>query len=238
MSFYVGTASWAIPNQHRQNFEIKDSILQSYATRFNAVEINSSFYREHKPSTYAKWRETVPNDFRFSVKLSRIFTHDDRLSVSRFQLKQTLEGIFELKEKLGCLLVQLPPSLNYESDTALNFFAAVREFYVGPLAFEPRHITWDRDEARELLSAFSISRVFTDPQPYFSRELELGDYNGLLYKRLHGSPSIYRSSYEKKALASIAKKMKHAQCETWCIFDNTTLGFATENALLLNRLLE
>src|ERR1700760_3747408 len=79
MSRHIGTAGWSIPKAQRERFGAGDSILARYAARLNAVEINSSFYRPHRPATYARWAAAVPQNFRFSVKLPKAITHERRL---------------------------------------------------------------------------------------------------------------------------------------------------------------
>src|SRR5688500_13574945 len=110
----VGTAAWALPRAHRRRFPAAGSNLERYAARLNCTEINASFYRPHKPATYAGWAESVPGDFRFSVKTPQEITHDLRLKGAGKPLASFLKGIAPLGRKLGCLLVQLPPSLVFE----------------------------------------------------------------------------------------------------------------------------
>src|SRR5262245_60578113 len=108
---YVGVAGWSIPKPHAAAFPKTGSHLERYARRFNAVEINSSFYRPHRPATYARWAASVPPDFQFAVKVPREITHRRRLVDVADLLDQFLDECSELGEKLGPLLVQLPPGL-------------------------------------------------------------------------------------------------------------------------------
>jgi len=75
----VGTAGWSIPAQYAAEFSQVGTHLERYARRLDAVEINSSFYRPHLPKTYQRWAETVPEDFRFAVKMPKEITHVRRL---------------------------------------------------------------------------------------------------------------------------------------------------------------
>lgn len=95
--------------------------MQRYASRFNAVEINSSFYRPHLSKTYERWAQSVPSTFRFSVKVPKRITHELRLQRCETALDEFLEHSLQLREKLGCLLIQLPPSLSYEPAIASAF---------------------------------------------------------------------------------------------------------------------
>ena len=235
---YIGTASWNLPKVYAENFPEDGTHLMRYSQNLNAVEINSSFYRDHKPATYKKWAESVPKDFRFSVKLSRLFTHTQALKVSSAELHAVLNGILELGNKLGVLLVQLPPSLGFDSKIAEDFFDKLRVVYGGPVAFEPRHKTWLTPPALELMRRFSLSKVVADPDPC-PLPLEKNPLSQILYYRLHGSPEIYKSNYEMPELQKLQTQMQSLQEKTgalWCIFDNTTFGYATLNALQLKEL--
>ena len=75
----IGTAGWAIPRIHADLFPGNGTGLERYSGRLNAAEINSSFYRPHRPATYARWADAVPEAFRFSVKIPRSISHEKRL---------------------------------------------------------------------------------------------------------------------------------------------------------------
>ncbi len=209
-----------------------------YAARLKAVEINSSFYRPHRPATYARWAASVPDDFRFAVKMPKQITHERRLTDADDLLAAFLDQCGALGGKLGPLLVQLPPSLNFEKPVARSFFAALRSRFDGAIACEPRHESWFEAPAEKLLADFGIARVAADPIPakivQVDTAAEPGGYGGLAYYRLHGSPKIYYSNYEADFLGNLAARIaedRKAGRETWCIFDNTALGHATANAL-------
>src|ERR1051325_1645529 len=114
----VGCAGWSVPKADAAAFPVDGSHLERYAATFPAVEINTSFYRPHKPATYPKWAACVPEDFRFSVKVPRAITHDARMENVEQQLVQFAHEAGELGEKLGCLLVQLPPKFGFVDETA------------------------------------------------------------------------------------------------------------------------
>ncbi len=116
--------------------------MQRYSSRFPAVEINSSFYRPHRPATYAKWADSVAGDFRFSVKVPKQITHERRLIDCKGLVDEFLGQCSQLGGKLGCLLIQLPPSLAFEAAVAGAFFKALRDRYQGYAVLEPRHPSW------------------------------------------------------------------------------------------------
>ena len=235
----VGTAGWNIPSQHAGDFPADGTHLERYARQLPAVEINSSFYRPHRPKTYERWAMSVPDTFQFAVKLPREITHTRRLVNVAHPLAQFVSEVSGLGDKLGPLLVQLPPSLGFDESAAATFFGSLRAQFTGHVVCEPRHPTWFTDRADALLSRFEVARVAADPARV-PRAAEPGGWLGLAYYRLHGSPQMYYSAYGPKYLASIATAVattaERARA-VWCICDNTALGAATGNALdLLQRL--
>lgn len=226
----IGTAGWAIPRTSRERFPEGGSGLQRYAARLNCAEINSSFYRPHRPSTWTRWAADTPCDFRFSVKLPRTITHDQRLVDPGERLDAFLAEARLLGEKLGPLLVQLPPSLAFDPAVAATFFEALRLRHEGLVACEPRHATWFEADADVLLQAHRIARVAADPVRH-PKAGEPGGWDGLRYWRLHGSPRMYWSSYDAPWLDRLGEALQAGQGEAWCIFDNTSSGAAAANAL-------
>jgi uncharacterized protein YecE (DUF72 family) len=237
MSIRIGTAAWTIPREVRTAFPDEGSGLTRYAARFNAVEINSSFYRPHRPATYARWAASTPAEFRFSIKLPRAITHELRLAHAEARLSDFVGEIAALGDKLGPILVQLPPSLAFNSPVAARFFAALRALTSGPAVCEPRHSSWFGPEADALLTASGVARAAADPAPHPAAAAP-GGWPGLAYWRLHGSPRMYYTPYSGDILAALARRLRLGPAaETWCIFDNTALGAATSNALALQTLM-
>src|SRR3954469_8738705 len=115
---WIGTAGWSIPKEHAAPFPTTGSHLERYAQVFNAVEINTSFYRPHRRETYERWAASVPADFRFAVKLPRTMTQERRLEDCGDLLDRFVSEVEGLGPKLGVVLVQLPPSLAFEADVA------------------------------------------------------------------------------------------------------------------------
>jgi uncharacterized protein YecE (DUF72 family) len=233
--FRVGCAGWSIPSRFATGFPAGSSHLERYAAALPAVEINSSFYRPHRVSTYARWAEAVPAGFRFSVKLPRTITHERRLVAAEALLDGFLGEVAGLGRRLGCLLAQLPPSLDYRPEVLEHFLDALRARHEGPLVIEPRHPSWFEGAASVHLAARRVARAGADPSPGPGGDRPAGD-RGLSYLRLHGSPRTYYSEYGTAALRRFAGRLRAAlewSGEAWCIFDNTALGAATGNALEL-----
>lgn len=238
----IGCAGWSLPKAQQPRFGVEGSHLERYAAKLDCVEINSSFYRPHRRSTYERWAGSVPDDFRFAVKVPREITHRQRLVAATETLDAFAAQVEGLGLKLGCLLVQLPPSLAYEADVAREFFVMFRDRWQGATALEPRHPSWfDDARAAALLMEFQIARVAADPAPPSApAAAEPGGWRGFTYVRLHGSPRMYYSNYAAEALMDTAARLRtsvHEGRPAWCIFDNTAEGAALDNALDLRDLL-
>jgi uncharacterized protein YecE (DUF72 family) len=232
----VGCAGWTIPREAAPMFPAEGSHLERYCARLSVVEINSSFHRPHQPKTYARWADSVPDGFRFSVKLPRTITHDARLYGVDELLRQFASEAGALGDKLGCVLVQLPPSLKFDAALASGFFALLKESFMEParpmLACEARHPSWFDEEATALLVAAGITRVIADPAK--GQPGEHVPTTADIYVRLHGSPRVYYSSYDTGYISHLAVDMAlHAGAgrKVWVIFDNTASGAAVPNAV-------
>ena len=231
----IGTAGWTIPSAVRDRFPAEGAGLQRYAGVFDGVEINSTFYRPHRPTTFARWVEVTPAGFQFAVKLPKAITHDARLAEPQARLAAFRADVALLGDKLGPLLIQLPPSLVFDTAVAERFFASLRDIWPEACACEPRNASWFQAGADALLRSYRVARVAADP----ARTPDAGRPGGwleLAYWRLHGSPRMYYSSYEPAYLAELQLAMARSPASRiWCIFDNTTSGAAVENALALRR---
>ncbi len=228
----VGCAGWTIPREAAPAFPVEGSHLERYAAVFGTVEINSSFYRPHQRKTYERWADSVPAAFRFSVKLPRAITHDAKLVDIDAPLAQFAGEVGALGDKLGCVLVQLPPKLGFDVATASAFLSRLQDTFSCSIALEARNPGWFAQDATALLSERSVTRVIADPAkgqegPHVPTTAEI-------YVRLHGSPRIYYSSYGAAYLAQLSRDMQvhgAAGRSVWVIFDNTASGAAVSDAL-------
>ncbi|MGL3822956.1 DUF72 domain-containing protein [Sphingopyxis sp. R3-92] len=206
--------------------------LERYSRHLSCVEVNSSFYRSHQPSTWTRWAAMVPTDFRFSVKVPRSITHEHRLENCDGLVGRLLEETAGLGEKMAVLLVQLPPTLIYRPRVAGTFFRLLRALSAVRIACEPRHASWFEPEADHALAEMMIARVAADPARVLAAAAP-GGWRGLSYWRLHGSPRIYRSSYTPSQLDEYSRQLLSSETSElpWCIFDNTASSAALGNAL-------
>jgi uncharacterized protein YecE (DUF72 family) len=222
------------------SFSDEGTALERYASRFLAAEVNSSFHRPHRPSTWAKWADLVPADFRFAVKVPKTITHERRLVDCEEPLSRFLGEVSHLGAKLAVLLVQLPPKLAFEPAIAADFFGLMKSLTPMQLVCEPRHPSWFDGPSNTLLEELSVARAAADPAPV-PAATSPGGWREFRYWRLHGSPVIYRSAYGEERLGGYADLLEHEQAssrQAWCIFDNTASSAATTDALALSALLD
>jgi uncharacterized protein YecE (DUF72 family) len=235
----IGTAGWTLPRESAGAFPEGSSHLERYSRVLRAVEINSTFHRPHRASTYARWAQSVPDDFRFCLKVPKTITHTARLRDCEPLFDAFLAEASPLGTKLDCLLFQLPPSFAFDEALAHAFFGFVRDRYSCGIACEPRHASWFEPEADRLLTDLRIARVAADPAKV-PGAAHPGGWNGLRYFRWHGSPRMYYSSYPDESLSALAQAIRPEQAPAsvvWCMFDNTVTGAAMANALTLRTLL-
>ena len=169
-------------------------------------------------------------------------THDCRLEGVDALLDAFIEQVAHLGDKLGYLLIQLPPSLRWDAALTTRFFEGVRARIPVPLALEARHESWFCEEADAVLRRQTVSRVCAHPAAILeSVTTGAPDKDMPLYWRLHGAPKIYYSAYDDAFLADVARRMLltlQDGAHAWCILDNTAAGEAIPNALSLKRMME
>jgi len=238
----IGTAGWVIPKAVAPGFPGEGSHLARYARVLACAEINSSFHRSHRTEVYPRWAAQTPPGFRFAVKLPRTITHDQRLRGTRALLTRFMAEASGLGDRLGVLLVQLPPSLAFETRPVRTFFELLAAQFGGPVVCEPRHATWFDAPADRLLMKLRVGRAAADPARLPAAATPggwlgpAGDGAGaVIYHRWHGSPRMYYSPYGDDWLQARAAELRRwpAGADCWCLFDNTASGAAASDALRL-----
>ncbi|WP_353685584.1 DUF72 domain-containing protein [Thermodesulfovibrio sp. 3462-1] len=236
INYYIGTSGWQYghwkgifyPEQLRYS-----EWLSYYCRHFSTVEINVTFYRDVRPSTFQKWYTLTPEDFLFSVKLSRQITHFKRLRVDKNLLNSFIEKYASLKEKLGIILIQLPPGLKFDESLFNDFVSLIDKKY--RYAIEVRNKTFINDNFFEILKQNNIAFCIADSAgrfPYYEAITA-----NFVYVRLHGSQRLYASEYTDEELRQWAQKLKVWNKPSFFYFDNDFLGYAVKNALRLKELL-
>jgi uncharacterized protein YecE (DUF72 family) len=232
MGAIIGTAGWSIPASEAGHFPADGTALERYAARFRGVEINSSFHRPHRASTWARWAESVPAGFCFAVKVPKAITHVRKLVDCAELAAEFVEETRALGDKLAILLVQLPPKLAFDGDLVRGFFRHLSGLASATIVCEPRHPSWFEAEADALLESLGVARAAADPAVVPDASVP-GGWRGLGYWRLHGSPAMYRSAYDDARLDEYARQIGAEPGQAWCMFDNTAGSAATGDALKL-----
>lgn len=235
MGIVIGTAGWSIAAKDAAHFPREGSALERYSARFAGVEINSSFHRPHRASTWQRWAESVPPDFGFAVKLPKAISHERKLAGCADLVEGFLAEAGALGGKLAVLLVQLPPKLAFDAALAGHFFDHLSPRTKARIVCEPRHPSWFEAEAEDLLTRLRVARVAADPA-VVPAAASPGGWRGFSYWRLHGSPRMYRSAYGPARLDDHARLIRAELGEgrdAWCMFDNTAASAATGDALAL-----
>jgi uncharacterized protein YecE (DUF72 family) len=197
------------------------------------LELNVTFYRQVRSSTFQKWYEAVPEGFRFSVKMSRFITHIRRLDVDVDTLDKFFEGVRVLADKLGVVLIQLPPSLKFDPALLRQFFSRLDPDIRYTL--EARNKTFLNEEAFDILRQSNIAWCVSETAgryPY--AEALTADF---VYLRLHGREQLYSSNYRGDELAGLADKIRSWGRDAYVYFNNDFEGFAPKNAATLRDLL-
>lgn len=234
-SLRIGTAGWSIASRYRDDFPSDGSHIERYARRLDAVEINSSFYKPHQFKTWQRWAASTPAGFRFSVKLPKAISHEALLVGCSTLLDRFMAEVAGLGDRLGVLLVQLPPKFEWDAAVFEAFMAELRARSDVSVALEPRHTSWFTAEADAQLSDLRVARVAADPAKIPGAG-EPGGWRGLAYYRWHGAPRMYYSDYDAAALQALHARLgtqRRQGIPTWCIFDNTAASAALGNALTL-----
>ena len=233
----IGTSGWNYKHWKGLFYPEKVSQkkwLEFYARHFDTVEINATFYRLPKPSTFELWRCRTPEGFLWAVKASKFITHTKRLKECEEPLKRFYDSVVMLKEKLGPLLFQLPPSLAFDPSLFREFCSLLNPMFQHVL--EVRHKSWISDEAFQIMGDFNIAFCISDTAgryPY--HETVTADF---IYIRLHGSKKLYASLYTDDEIRQWAGKIKKWDMFTFVYFDNDFEGYAIQNAKQLKDLLQ
>jgi uncharacterized protein YecE (DUF72 family) len=207
-----------------------------YASTFDTVELNSTFYGLAAEKTFATWRQQAPPGFLYAVKASRTITHDQRLKDAGEPLRLFLARVRMLMGHLGPALYQLPPQLLLDLPRLRDFLAALATDCRHVLEF--RHPSWYCNEVRELLAGsgvgFCIHDMTGSPSPVWAT-------GPLAYLRLHGTGRVkYTGSYGAQRLAPWAEQLRKfadSGRDVFVYFNNTMKGEAIPDALLLRELL-
>ena len=239
---FIGTSGWVYSHWegifYPKDLPPKDK-LKYFSQHFKTVEINYSFYHLPRPSTYQNWYSQTPKDFLFSVKASRYITHIKRLQGIKGAWLQFINNALNLKEKLGPILFQFPPSFQAITKNVKNLENFLKEISAYRkkmaiainlrFAFEFRHKSWCQRENYNLLKKYNVAWVMADSPRYPKAGVKTSDFT---YIRMHGSRVLFSSKYTDKELKELARKIKKwlKAGDVYVYFNNDAHGYAIENA--------
>ncbi|MFG3439430.1 DUF72 domain-containing protein [Nonomuraea sp. NPDC047897] len=207
--------------------------LETYAGTFPTVESNNAFYRLPKPESFAGWRERTPDGFVMAVKASRYLTHIKRLAGPEEPVARLMAAASQLKEKLGPILLQLPPTLRADPEALDRCLACFPDGV--RVAVEFRHPSWWTGEVRDVLLGRGAALCWADrlgrPVSPFWRTARWG------YVRLHEGRATPRPEYGRTSLATWAGRVRDAGWDDAHVyFNNDPGGAAVRNAIRFARL--
>ena len=232
MNIYIGTSGWSY-NHWRKIFYPENipkyKFFEYYCTKFNTVEINATFYRKFKETTFKNWYKISPGEFLFSLKAPKVITHIKKLKDIKSDLDDFFYSLSLLKDKIGVILFQLPPSLKFDKVLLENFFRILSN-YNYRFALEVRNKSFNNKSFFNIMKYFNITLCFSDTGGRYSSFFEI-DTGHFLYLRLHGPDKLYASKYTLEQLEKWKQLVLKYYKDTFVYFDNDYYGYAPVNAL-------
>ena len=210
--------------------------FEYYASRFDTVEINNTFYRLPEESTFARWADRAPLEFVYAVKASRFLTHMKKLKDPEEPVERLFQRMRPLGKHLGPVLYQLPPNFRLELTRLENF--------LGALPRDVRHVVEFRDPSwyvpsvDALLERYGVGRCLHDMKGSATTRERVGPF---VYVRFHGATGTYSGGYPRDRLERWAEWLRaqlSAGVDVYAYFNNDVGGHAPRDAGTLRRLLE
>lgn len=239
--FYSGTSGLVLPVANKLAFPpaYKDkSRLSYYASIFNSLEVNSSFYKIPMATTTRRWATEVPEEFKFTFKLFRGITHNKALLFEEELVEKFMHVINQVGEKRGALLVQFPASIHFDSFSQFErLLTSIRRYdpkKIWQLCIEFRHTSWYRKETYKLLTRYHAGMVIHDmPKSIPPQIASRLDFE---YVRFHGPAGDYKGGYTDEVLQGYADKINAwlKEGKTVYVYFNNTIGDALKNLIKLN----
>ncbi len=236
---HVGTSGWHY--DHWEGAFYPDGLPKSdwlafYGRHLRTVELNNTFYQLPEVGTVETWRETADEGFVFAVKASRYITHMKKLKDPEEAVDTFLVRIEALGQRLGPILFQLPPNWHFDGQRLRSFLEVL------PLdhryTFELRDPDWLNEKAYDILAEHGAALCIYDFHGRQSPKEVTADF---VYVRLHGPYGAYQGKYETETLAGWAgafSTWRNQGRDIYCYFDNDEAGYAVENAMELQAMVE
>jgi uncharacterized protein YecE (DUF72 family) len=242
--FRSGTSGLVLSEPNKKHFpeEFQEKTrLSYYSSKFNSIEINSSFYKIPICQTYSNWSLQVPEDFQFSIKLWRGITHNKEFFFEMRDLETFFSALDCLGRKKGCLLLQFPATIPMNTDKFRNILEQIKK--IDPerqwrLAIEFRHNRWYEKRIFEMIAEYKASLVLHDMPNSFIDTLQ--GKPSFVYLRFHGEKGDYRGTYSNDFLYNKAKEIRMWMgkgLDVYAYFNNT-IGGAAGNLETLNEMVK
>jgi uncharacterized protein YecE (DUF72 family) len=242
MNAWVGTSGWHYQHWGEGVFYPKRlshrGWLGYYSRHFETVELNNSFYRLPSAETFEGWRTKTPEGFLFALKASRFITHVKKLHDIEDPLNRFLENASALREKLGPLLFQFPPSWVPDLERLETLFRVLSKQKIVPspkIAVEVRNRKALVPPFFELLSRYGVSLCLAD---WRDLRIESPLTAPMVFLRRHGGPGGGYSNQKLRADAEKIKRWLAEEREVFVYFNNDIGGRAVRNAKTLLRYLQ
>ena len=232
--YYIGTSGWVYPHWRGVFYPPKlpqSKWLEHYTGLFSTVELNSSFYRLPSERAFFNWRDSSPEGFRYSVKVSRFITHIKRLKDVAKPIETFIERARHLNEKLGPLLYQLPPNMHRNDERLESFLSLLPKGLRHVIEF--RHQSWLDKAVFDILRRHGIGFCVFDMPDLPCPPLATADF---AYIRFHGSSGLYFSCYSNGELDEWALRISRLAKDldtVYIYFNNDAEGYAISNAQTL-----
>ncbi len=236
-NLFIGTSGWNYP--HWQGGFYPENLSQSrwleyYVKSFNAVELNVTFYRLVQKKTFENWYKHTPKGFYFVAKGSRFITHIKRLKDCKEALNLFLDNCLALKEKLACVLWQLPAGYKKDLKGLRDFLKYLHKIRLRQ-AFEFRNLTWFDKEVYSLLEDYNACLCIADSDRWPCIKKITADF---IYLRFHGDNGLYCTDYSDEKLREWARFARETKKDIFAFFNNDAYGFAVKNAIRFRQFLE
>jgi uncharacterized protein YecE (DUF72 family) len=238
--FRSGTSGLVLSEPNKKHFPAEfqgKSRLSYYSSKFNSIEINSSFYKIPRCQTYNNWSQQVPDDFQFSVKLWKGITHNKEFGFDKRDLQTIFSALDCLGNKKGCVLIQFPASSPMQSDQFRQIMEQLKKTDPNKcwrLAIEFRHNRWYDEKIFRMIGEYGASLVLHDMPKSLIDQLQ--EKSSFVYLRFHGEKGDYRGTYGNDFLMSKANEIRKwlvQGLDVYAYFNNT-IGGAVENLETLN----
>jgi len=239
----LGTSGWSYEEWEGPFYQKGEKRkLRAYCRVFSTVEIDSTWYRYPAKGSVMGWLKYSPSEFVYTAKMPRLITHEKKLGL-KGEVNADLQAFFEIMRplqlggKLGCLLIQLPPSYVFNLENLESFFQTLDSQF--RFAVEFRNLSWMREETWQLLSKYRVAYVNVDepllpPEVYVTTDFAYFRWHG------RGAKPWFDYRYSKEEIDQWIPKIEAAAesvKKVYGYFNNHFHGYAPENCLhLIERL--